>query len=222
MSEVLHVQQSLSAAPERVFQALIDPRELEVWFAEHAEVSLEEAQFDFWGRYTPEIPSREDGRHRVLAVEPGRLLRFEWRLGGESTAVTIRFFPRPDGAAVGVWHRGLPSLPYGFEDVWFLALENLRRHLEGRDVVRCDFTTVPGDAIRHTVEIAAPASAVWADWYGRTSSSAGSRARHGWTFAPGGAGTWAGERKEPSRCFPSSPTGGSSWRGTSEGGAAPC
>ena len=50
MSEVLHVQQSLSAAPERVFRALIDPRELEVWFAEHAEVSLDAGRFDFWVR----------------------------------------------------------------------------------------------------------------------------------------------------------------------------
>jgi uncharacterized protein YndB with AHSA1/START domain len=72
VSEVLYVQQSLSAAPERVFHALIDPRELEVWFAEHAEVSLDAGRFDFWGRYSPETPSREDGWHRVLALEPGR------------------------------------------------------------------------------------------------------------------------------------------------------
>lgn len=167
MKKALHLQQTVPAAPRRVFRALSESAELEKWFAERADVSLAEGRYDFWGRFTPESPSRDGGRHRIEESAPDAHLRFRWPLRGADTMVDIRLIERGADTVIDVRHRGIPRSEepgmagYAIEDVWFLALENLKRHLARRDVVRCDFSGDYVGEIRHTIEVDGPPDAVW-------------------------------------------------------------
>jgi hypothetical protein len=63
---------------------------MRVWLAEHAETSLPQHRFEFWGRFTPQ---GERGRQALIAAEQDRSLDFTWTLDGEHTTVTIRLEP---------------------------------------------------------------------------------------------------------------------------------
>jgi uncharacterized protein YndB with AHSA1/START domain len=164
MTELLHVQIALKAQSEAIYQALTD--NLADWFAEYTDVSTVENRYDFWGRFTPGTPTREEGRHPLLAYEPGKHLNFEWRSHSFDSIVNIQIIPR-DGGNTLVVQQGNPINPshdIGFstdEDFWFLSLENLRRHLDGKAPVRCDFSRSMLGDIHHTIEIDASPDAVF-------------------------------------------------------------
>ncbi|HUS15510.1 MAG TPA: SRPBCC domain-containing protein [Chloroflexia bacterium] len=170
MDELYRLQVTIAAGPAAVYKALTSAGELQTWFAESAQVDLPARRYDFWGRYTPETPDREQGRHEIIAAEQDRLLRFTWPLDGVATEVEYRLHPR-EGAGnatiLTVTHTGCDkdtSGPCAPEDFWLLTLENLRRHVEGRRVyARFDFHTLnnKGD-VRHEIEIDAPADVVFA------------------------------------------------------------
>ena len=100
-------------------------------------------------------------------MEPNHRLKFGWHLRDEDTIVEINLIPREQQTVVRVEQENVaPSLDisvYTFEDFWFLSLENLRRHIDGKPVsVRCDFSAIkPGD-IHHEIEIDGPREAVFA------------------------------------------------------------
>ncbi len=94
MSKVFHLQQTLSASASAVFHALTDSAAVATWFAEHASVSLGDNRYDFWGRFTPEVPSEAEGRHDIQLVEPNRRLRYTWPLRGVDTTVDLRLTER--------------------------------------------------------------------------------------------------------------------------------
>ncbi len=164
MTEQLHVQIALKASSEAIYRALT--AELSGWFAEQSDVSTTEKRYDFWGRFTPGTPTREQGRHPLLTHEPGTHLRYEWRGHNLDSIVEIQIIPR-DGGSTVVVQQGNPNNPshdIAFstdEDFWFLSLENLRRHLDGKAVVRCDFTRSMVGDIHHTVEIDASPETVF-------------------------------------------------------------
>lgn len=175
MDELYSLQVTIAADPASVYKALTSAEALETWFAEHAEVDLQARRYYFWGRYTPETPDQEQGRHEIIAAEQDSLLRFTWPLEGVTTEVEYRLHPR-DGATISttssiatiltVTHTGCgkdTSAPCASEDFWFLVLENLRRHVEGRAVhSRFDFHTLNSqEDIRHEIEIDAPADVVF-------------------------------------------------------------
>ncbi len=167
MTKVLHLQQTLEVPIVRVYRALTEAAELEKWFAEHADVSLTDGRYDFWGRFTPETPGKRAGHHPVKVLEPGKRFQYQWTLRGGDTTVDVQLAKRGSRTVVVVRHHDIPKSTepgmagYAFEDVWFLALENLKRHLTGHDVVRCDFSAVrPGD-IRHTIAIKGTPHDVW-------------------------------------------------------------
>lgn len=164
MSEPLQIQIKLSASPERIFRALTD--ELPDWFAEYADVSLADRRYDFWGRFTPDMPDRDAGRHPLSESRPAQSLTYDWTVRSEQTTVRFDLSLR-DGQTTLVLRQNARAGSHGigdytFEDFWFLSLENLRRHLDGKRPVRCDFSTLPmtGD-VHHTVEIDAPRSVVF-------------------------------------------------------------
>ncbi len=162
----LHMEQELPFGAARVFAALTDGDALTAWFAEHADVSLDAGRYDFWGRYTPECPPREAGHHPITGLERDERFEFRWTLRGEVTTVGLRVV-EADGAAVVIVHHadvpaGEPGLAsWGLEDVWYLALENLGRHLAGRPVIRCDFSRDMTGTIEHRLLIDGPPAAVW-------------------------------------------------------------
>jgi uncharacterized protein YndB with AHSA1/START domain len=167
LSDVLQMQVTVAAPPPAIFAALTAPAALATWFAESADVALAEGRYDFWGRFTPEVPDREAGRHPLLAAEPDRRLSFGWRVLGLETVVEFTLVPRDTGTVVVLQHRGLTKgTEYGFyplEDFWFLSLENLRRHVAGKAApIRCDFTLPDTGDVRLAVEIAGERAAVYA------------------------------------------------------------
>jgi uncharacterized protein YndB with AHSA1/START domain len=165
MSAPLHVQVTVDAPADAVFDALTDSSRLGAWFAEHADAALHERRYDFWGRWTPEAPDREQGRHPLIGAEPAQRLAFGWRVCGDNTSVAIGLHPQGYQTVVAVRHDGVSHSHaisrYTFEDFWFLSCENLRRHLDGRAPVRCDFSAPMLGDIRHTVEIDGPPGQVF-------------------------------------------------------------
>lgn len=172
MASTLHMEQRLPYDRARVFAALTDGEELAGWFAEHADVALDERRYDFWGRYTPECPDREGGRHRVRALENGAGFEFAWTLRGGETTVRLEVASVSDGGesddetVVILHHADIPAgapgiASYAPEDLWYLAFENLRRHLAGRPVIRCDFSKDMTGTIEHRLHIDGSPAAVW-------------------------------------------------------------
>jgi len=165
MENTFHVQIKLKAAPESIFRALTDSTALAGWFAEFAEVNLDEKCYDFWGRFTPETPAQEAGHHPIQEYESGKHLKFQWHLVNTDTIAQVLLETRDQRTLVIVKHDATLSNTdfsrYSVEDFWLLSLENLRRHLDGKAPVRCDFSGPMKGDIRHTVEIDGNAQAVF-------------------------------------------------------------
>jgi uncharacterized protein YndB with AHSA1/START domain len=159
------IQIGLNAEPERVFRALTESTALRAWFCEHAEVDLTQDRYDFWGKFTPQAPDRNAGRHAIVESIPGQVLAYRWQVGGDGTRVTYRLYPHANGTTLTLRHApdGEQSPePGGFEDFWFLSLENLRRYLDGKPSdARIDYTHPMRGDIRHETEIDAPLARVF-------------------------------------------------------------
>jgi uncharacterized protein YndB with AHSA1/START domain len=163
MNETYEVEVDVAAPRQRVWQALTHPREMEQWFCEHADVSLDDKRYDFWGRFTQGNPGRDAGRHPILDLQPGRLLRFGFPYKGEDTTVEISL----DGETrVHVLHTGVPARTEGGaahpRHLWATALAHLRCYVEkGRPGPRFDYTWPHMGGFTAYADIAAPREAVW-------------------------------------------------------------
>jgi uncharacterized protein YndB with AHSA1/START domain len=173
-SDTFRLRAFLAATPERVFHALTDPSALRGWLAEHAEVSLPDKQFAFWGRFTP---NGDVGRQRLLDAEPGRLLRFAWDLDATERIVEIDLTPddqapgEQPGTVLTLTQTGSTTYEQMVEGIqseaglwdWRLPIANLANYLEGREPApRLDFTERPHGSVRIEVPIDAPAEQVFA------------------------------------------------------------
>jgi len=168
MDEVLIAKARLGAPPQVVYRALTDPAELRRWLAEHADVSLPDGRYGFWGRGTPE---RGPGRQRLLAARANRLLRFGWTLDGAETTAELSLDPLDGGTLLTVRQTGMPSwaelAPTGDPRVsvvlfWGLAMANLADHVEGRDPLPlCDFGPDRGADARAELTIGASPAEVF-------------------------------------------------------------
>ncbi len=167
MDNSVCIQVRIAAPADRIYHALTDSRALEAWFTEHADIALSEQQYDFWGRFTPGTPDRTQGKHPLTHVEPNQRLQYTWPLQATQTAVDIRLIPQEQETMVVMRHQHVADgnhhlAIYTYEDFWFLALENLRRYVDGKTApVRCDFTDPMLGDVQHTVEIDAPAATVF-------------------------------------------------------------
>ncbi len=156
MANQVEIRIVLGHEPTAVFQALTDSKDVIAWFAEAADIDLDQKKYDFWGQFTPETPDQDEGHHSILTLMPNERLRYRWRTeygpsevdfflrafeGGTLLALTHQIFPEEVG-------EGEESAVFPLEDFWFLSLENLRRYLDGRAVTRCDFSVhVTGDVV---------------------------------------------------------------------------
>jgi uncharacterized protein YndB with AHSA1/START domain len=170
MGDVFTLRARLAASPALAYRALTDPAALQTWLAEHAEVSLPERRFEFWGR---SVPEGERGHQRLLDAEPDRLLRFAWLLDGEETTAEIQLAPDgPDATALRLAQTGAQTfeellagvdLRVPLHDFWRLAIANLASYLEGRQLApRHDFSLARRAEARVDVDIDAPPEQVFA------------------------------------------------------------
>jgi uncharacterized protein YndB with AHSA1/START domain len=154
MSDTLQMQIALKSTPDAILRAWTD--HLPTWFAEYADISLADERYDFWGRYTPETPDRESGRHPLVSYEGGKRLSFRWHLDKEERIIQIDVQPRDDQHVLAI-----QVTKPAYEDFWFLSLENLRRHLDGKAPVRCNYSQSMLGDIHNEIDIDAPREAVF-------------------------------------------------------------
>ena len=166
---IVRMQVTVNATVERAWEALTDSAALEAWYAGHAAVDLAGGRYDFWGQHTVGTPDREAGRHALLGCEPGHWLEYAWRRGAHDTVVRITLHSRGERCIVALEHSAGSNrheddvAPYSYADEWFIALENLRRWLDGK---AADIRIPWSQKLRGDIEINclvdAPASRVWA------------------------------------------------------------
>lgn len=165
MSTRVEVEVTVEAPPAEVFAAWVESDRLQQWFAEHADVSVAEERFDFWGKHTVGNPSAETGRHELRDVQQDRSLAFGWHLRGRDTEVSIALDPVARGTHIVVHHDGVGGWESGeaaLSDFWTAALENLRGLLEqGSVALRPDFNGANGSTVELSADIDAPAASVY-------------------------------------------------------------
>ena len=166
---IVRMQVTVNATAERAWAALTDSGALEAWFAEHAAVDLAAGRFDFWGQYSAGTPNREAGHHPLQGCEPGRWLEYAWRRGAHETLVRTTLHPRGERCIVALEHSAGSNrheddiAPYALADEWFIALENLRRWLDGKAAdIRIPWSQHLLGNIEISCLVDAPASRVWA------------------------------------------------------------
>ncbi|MCA9882687.1 MAG: SRPBCC domain-containing protein [Anaerolineae bacterium] len=168
MDNVLRMQIKLDAAPARVYDALTDDAALATWFTEFSAVDVAGGAYDFWGRFTPGAPTREQGKHPVSDYRAGHLLSYDWTLPNGSTNVRLMLRERaPDVTMLTLHHANAEvgqhhTYALAPEDFWFLSLENLRRYLDGKPSdARVDFSQSMKGDITHVIDIDADAGTVF-------------------------------------------------------------
>jgi uncharacterized protein YndB with AHSA1/START domain len=163
-TDSLRLRVRIDADPDIVFKALTDSDELTEWFAESAEVALDQSRYQFWGRYAP---AGDRPRQELTGHEPGRALRYAWNFDDGPSTVEITLAPEGEETIVSVSHRGVPSSgPANMTALscfWAVSLANLAAHSEGRQTMPPFDFSVPaqGDALLRTV-IDVPADEVFA------------------------------------------------------------
>jgi uncharacterized protein YndB with AHSA1/START domain len=107
---VIEKDMFIAAAPERVFRAFVEPRELERWMV--ASATLDARVGGRW-RFRWSSGSWVEGV--IVALDPPRLLMMDWDEGEQMgfTRLTVQFVPESDGTRVL-----LSSSGYGSGDDW--------------------------------------------------------------------------------------------------------
>ncbi|TLZ78174.1 MAG: SRPBCC domain-containing protein [Methanobacteriota archaeon] len=112
-----------------VFEALVNPEQLGVWWAQDVEVEAEES-----GRYEG---TTSEGRVEgtITAIDgPGRL-SYTWPIAREGgpieTSVAYELTPKGPATFVRLLHRSPQPVAGDWNDLWRRALESLKAFLEG-------------------------------------------------------------------------------------------
>lgn len=190
----------IGAPAEKVYSALTDPDALTQWFAEHADVAIDDKRYDFWGRHTPDNPNAEQGGHRLLRHLPNRLVEFEWRFRGQDSVVQFEIHERETGCVLTMYHRNIPHAQPGQSsliDFWSHSLEGLRHWLERGQAYRLlDYAAAPKGDVTVSVDIQVPAPTVfhaltdaaqmerWVGSRGSIDPRPGGRIDFGWGMGP--------------------------------------
>ncbi|HVY80413.1 MAG TPA: SRPBCC family protein [Steroidobacteraceae bacterium] len=179
MSALTHEFTATLPAPrDRVFRAFTDETELRCWFAEHAHIEPRAGgDYRFWGIHTYGAPSRAQAMQRVLRLDAPKLLAFSWMFEERESEVTLELGEVADGASPGAQAAGASATVLNgrhhfpvapdvsrpldlLDDLWRMALANLRAHLGGTPVFLHDFSA-PAARLRHTVLIERPRDRVF-------------------------------------------------------------
>ena len=168
MDTVLRMQIKLDAALSKVYEALTEDAALTAWFTEFSAVDVAENAYDFWGRFTPGAPKREEGHHPITEHRVGRLLSYDWPQEEGPTNVRLMLREREPNVTILTLHQANADVgqhhayPLAPEDFWFLSLENLRRYLDGKACdARVDFSKSMKGDITHVIDIDADAGTVF-------------------------------------------------------------
>ena len=126
--ERLELEIEISAPPERVFEALLDPEKVKVWMQSEApEIDPEAKRYSYgWTRGEEKV---EMGPLRILELVPGQLLVHDWQWPGEPDGqVRWELSPTEKGTRLRLIH--VDSRDFTHRLGWSDALASLRRLLE--------------------------------------------------------------------------------------------
>ncbi|MHA6288949.1 SRPBCC family protein [Maricaulis sp. CAU 1757] len=158
--------QPLQQDSERVFKALTDKADLEVWFAENVSIEAETGgRFQFWGKHTYGAPAHPGIVTELTRCTPGEGISFAWPIEGHDSQVELTLAPTGDGCAVEVRHHfdaapDRPRVKELIDDLWRLHMGALMSHLMGHDVNLPDFAD-PHPKVQLDIHVDAPWSEVW-------------------------------------------------------------
>lgn len=139
---IIELTRVLSAPPERVYQALIDPRMLERWFPSRVEAEVRiGGKITFWFEA---LVSRDDQEHFregvFLELVPGRKVVYTFNLPEGKTLVTWILTPRGAGTELKLVHSGFSEGPVsemGNHSLgWTFYVGNLAGVLDGEKDLR--------------------------------------------------------------------------------------
>ena len=132
---------AVDAAPETVFRALTDARELERWFPSAVESDARPG-----GAYSYRFEFEEDASRNhtysgtYTAFEPPTRVAYDWQTNDGQTSVEFRVAPSGDGSEVALRHTGWDAhTDEGVEEFrqgWAGFLANLKASLEGDEDMR--------------------------------------------------------------------------------------
>jgi uncharacterized protein YndB with AHSA1/START domain len=195
--------ETLHAPRERVFRAFTDEAELQRWFAEHTHVEPRVGgEYRFWGLHTHGAPTRGQATQKLLRIEAPSWLVFSWNIEGCDSEVTLEFSEEAAANEPATLLKGRHHFPVApaaprpldlVDDLWRMALANLRAYLAGGPVFLADFSSsMP--RLRQTVLINVPRDrvfqalldpAVLDPWLGAQSvvePHVGGRYSYGWKY----------------------------------------
>lgn len=110
----------IAAPPDRVFQALVDPKQILKWWGKQGIYWCSEYENDLrvGGRWRSAGISGDGGKFEVtgeyLKIEPPRLLVHSWIAswtGEAKTTVSWELEPKTNGTLLRIRHRGLGAYP---------------------------------------------------------------------------------------------------------------
>jgi uncharacterized protein YndB with AHSA1/START domain len=217
MTSLTHeFSEALPAPRERVFRAFTDEAELQCWFAQHVEVNPHVGgEYRFWGVHTQGAPLRAQATQKIVRIETPSLLAFSWKLEEADSEVTLQFSeevaadaasaaaadaPATVPATVLKGRQHFPNAPQVpraldlVDDIWRIALANLRAYLAGGSGVCLPDFSDPLPRLRQTILINAPRDrvfqalldpAVLDPWLGAKSvvePLVGGRYSYGWKY----------------------------------------
>ena len=153
MNKLIHKSASLPCGPEKAFEYFTKSEHLASWFTNAAEVEpVVGGKYElFWNPQDRENESPIGCK--VLAVEPGKLLVFEWKGSRQFaslmnevrplTHVVVSFISEGDGTNIQLIHNGWGDSPEWeaarswFEQAWNMALAGLVKYASAQAVDKC-------------------------------------------------------------------------------------
>jgi len=153
----------LPVVRDRAFRALVEPKQLEHWFAEHARVEPRVGgAYAFHGRGT--LGSGKT----ITSLQDGHAVTFGWTIYDVPTEVTLRVVDgkEPETSTLEIEHRVFGALPvrkptHLIDDLWRHHHGNLAEHLgSGENVVLPDLTSDRPE-VRVSIEINAKPAKVF-------------------------------------------------------------
>ena len=139
----------IAAPPERVFQALIDPRQVMQWWTGECQIesfSMEPRPGGRWSYDTKNTRMNVNGVSKfhcdgeVLEFDPPRVLAYTWIANwhedpAQRTVVRWELVPRSGGTLARMTHSGLATLPQSRKDYgqgWVGVMTLLKQFMESR------------------------------------------------------------------------------------------
>lgn len=143
MDKSVTVEIEIKAAPERVFAAWIDPKEMIKWWGDEEYYQMTSCRMEPFvgGRWSASgVFHKSESRLEILgeirAIDAPTLLRFTWHqswLEGVVTYVEFTLRPNAEGTLLAVKHSGDPTdeLAESHRTGWELVFSWMRAYLEG-------------------------------------------------------------------------------------------